>query len=209
VDARLTFLEDRIATQRTHAEIWWSGWLTFYTFGAIFQGTRAMTAELPAEQADLWISAIKATGGSFRYLLQPYGGIQGLDEAGGAHLSASAKAARLHRAERILEHNADKTASGRAWYAHAINVGINLLGGVIVAIGFEDPAGGFLSAGIGTAVGEVSILTAPWEADDDLAEYRRRFGTGDVAESSPRVRGASPQWFIVPTSSGGSVGVVF
>jgi hypothetical protein len=170
VEARLAFLEPRIAAQRRHAELWWKGWLTFYSVGAVVQGVRASWETEPAERADLWISCIKATGGAIRYMVDPYGGIRGLDPEP-VGVWGESKAARLARAEDILQHNAETTNAFGPWYAHVINLGVNGTGAVIVGAGFDDWEQGLISAAIGFGVGEVAILTGPWEADDDLREY--------------------------------------
>lgn len=182
LEARLRFLEARICVQRSHAELWWGSWVSFYAAGALVQGTRAMLADAPADRADSWISAAKATAAALRYVLDPYGGVRGL-EPPAAGVGEASRRVRLAHAERVLAHNAERTEQARAWYAHAINIVVNVAGGVIVAAGFDEPAKGFLSAGIGVAVGEVAILTSPWEADDDLADYRQRFGGRPPADS--------------------------
>ncbi len=173
IEARLAFLEARIEAQRTHAELWWKGWLAFYAMGAVVQGVRASWAEDPAERADLWISSIKAAGGTIRYVVDPYGGIRGLEPSPAGWQEAPS--ARLLRAERILEHNAERTNAFGPWFAHLINLTVNGAGAVIVGAGFDDWKQGTISAAIGFGVGELAIFTAPWEADSDLAEYRTTF----------------------------------
>jgi hypothetical protein len=202
MSARLAFLEERIAIQRLHAEIWWGGWVTLYTGGAFYQGINALEEKDPATRADLWISALKATGGAFRYVLQPYGGIRGLDPIPG-----ESDALRLRRAETILEHNARMTEPGSVWYAHAANIFINSLGAVIISLGWHDPAQGWQSAAIGTVVGEIALITAPWEADGDLEEYRTRFDASEATTArSPR---APRGWFVAPQAGGVAIGGVF
>lgn len=174
IDARLDFLEARIATQRLHAEIWWKGWLAFYSIGAVVQGVRITWADSPAERADLVISSIKASGGAIRYLVDPYIGIRGLDPAPYGAWGES-KAARLERAEDIARRNAEQTNAFGPWFAHLINLGVNGTGAIIVGAGFDDWEQGLISAAIGFGVGEVALFTAPWEADSDLREYQAKF----------------------------------
>ncbi len=168
-DGRLAFVEERVEVQRTHAEIWWGSWLMFYTSGAIVQSVRAANADTAVDRADLWVSAVKAGGGVVRLLVQPYGGIEGLDEA------PAEPGARLAHAEAVLAHNADRTTPFGPWYAHLLNLGVNGAGAVIVGAGYDGWRDGLISAGIGFAVGEAMILTGPWEADDDLEAYRDLF----------------------------------
>lgn len=174
IEARLAFLEARIATQRKHAELWWKGWLAFYSVGAVVQGVRAAWAVTPPERADLWISFIKATGGTIRYLVDPYVRIRGLDPVPNGAWGES-RAARLERAENIARRNAEETNAFGPWFAHLINLGVNGTGAVIVGAGFDDWSRGLISAAIGFGVGEVALFTAPWEADCDWAEYQTKF----------------------------------
>lgn len=176
IDQRLAFLEERIATQHFHAQIWWESWITFYGVGVIVQSARAIESTDRAERADLVISAVKAAGGVVRYAVDPMKGIQSFEPIAG-----ESQAARLARGERILRENADETTPFGPWYAHLINFGINATGAVIVGAGFDDWEQGLVSAGIGFAVGEVSLLTQPWEAGNDLEEYEARFGEGKAA----------------------------
>jgi hypothetical protein len=201
IDARLAFLEERIDRQHTHAQIWWGSFLTVYTGGAVVQAARASIEEDRATEVDLWISSAKATLGAMRYLTNPYGGIEDLDPAPATPLTRAGKLARVRHGERILEHNAEAQAKNRAWYVHASNLGINLVGGMIVAVGFDDPQTGFVSAGIGAVVGEIAIFTSPWEPEGDLAEYRRGFGRGRVKAGSRRPNHA--EVVVRPTGSGG------
>ena len=150
--ARAEFLEDRLATQRSHATWWWGGWLGFYTAGAIFQTYRTVEATDTSTKGAQGVSAVKAVFGITRLALQPFGGYGEL--AGNPNLdglSTPELRARVDEGERVLVENVDKQSSSKAWYAHVGNVGINLLGAVIVATAFDDPAQGFIDAGIGVA----------------------------------------------------------
>lgn len=199
VDQRLAFLEDRIATQHLHAQIWWESWITFYGVGLIVQSARAIEATEPAERADLIISAVKAAGGVVRYAVDPMKGIQSFEPIAG-----ETQAARLARGERILRENADATTPFGPWYAHLINFGINGTGAVIVGAGFDDWRQGLISAGIGFAVGEVSLFTQPWEAGDDLEEYEAQLGERQRARGAPQ-----PQLRFVPMGAGGGLHLSF
>lgn len=169
--ARIEFLEARIKAQRTHAELWWEGWVSFYTIGAGVQLVRAAGAPTQAERVDQWIGFVKAIGALMRFSLDPYGGIRKLEPVPGGR--PESLDARIARAERILEHNASRTQAFGAWYAHVANFAINGTGTIIVGAGFDDWKQGILSGALGFGIGEVVLLTAPWEADDDLSDYRK------------------------------------
>jgi hypothetical protein len=198
-EARLAFLEDRIATQHLHAQIWWESFITFYGVGLIVQSASAVEATRPAERADLVVSAVKAAGGVVRYAVDPMKGIQSFEAIAG-----ESPAARLARGERILRENADATTPFGPWYAHLINVGINGVGAVIVGAGFDDWERGLVSAGIGIAVGEVSLFTQPWEAVGDLEEYEARFGGRKNVARQPRT-----ELRLIPAGAGAALRLDF
>jgi hypothetical protein len=207
VAERLAFLEDRIDTQRAHATLWWGGWLAFYSLGGVVQAGRATLETDRAVEADLWVSVVKAAGGVARFWAQPHGGIRGLEPAP-RQASFATQTQRLARAEAILEHNARRTHAFGRWYGHVLNVVVNGLGAVIVGVGFDDWETGLISGGIGVAVGEASFFTGPWEADDDLEEYRQRFGpTG--SGRGPRARGTPLRWSVLPTGGGAALRIEF
>jgi hypothetical protein len=174
LDERLAFLEARICRQRTHAEIWWWGFTTFYFIGGIYQGYQAFDADTRVDEADAMVGALKAVGGVLRLGMDPYGGIEAFEPM---YVSGDVAAMRreVARGEEVLRNNADTTHPFGPWYAHAINVGLNAIGAVVVGAGFDGWKEGLISAAIGTAVGEVQIFTGPWEADSDLDEYEEQF----------------------------------
>lgn len=174
VEARLAFLEASIARQRTHATIWWTSFVATYGLGLVVQSARAAETDDPAARADFTISSIKAVGGLVRLLSSPMGGIESFEPSAlGRTSDPGARVRMLREGERVLRHNAERTEALHVWYAHAINVGVNLAGALVLAIGFDDTSRAAVSGLTGIAVGELQILTAPWEADDDLLAYDR------------------------------------
>lgn len=184
LDDRLTFLEDRIATQHAHAEIWWSGFYGLYSAGVIAQTARAFDADTRADRADLIISVVKSVGGVARFLATPNGNIEPFPVPDRA-LTLDEKRTLVAQGEHVLRDNAAATEMHLVWYAHVLNTAINAAGAFIVAFGFDDPVLGTTSGLIGTAVGELSFFTAPWEADNDLVEYQQRFQGAPVSAASP------------------------
>jgi hypothetical protein len=210
VSLRLEVAERLLERQRDYASLWWRGWLSFYSVGLVVQGTRATFEDDPAVRADLVISAVKATGGIIRYVAQPYLGIEGTEAIGPLPAGTLAeRRVRLARAEEILRENARVTDARRVWWAHLVNIAVNAAGGLIVAFAFDDPQTGFVSAGIGAAVGEVSLLTQPWQADDDWEDYRSHFSGERDPEETARFPARPPRVTISPGPFGGQLEVVF
>jgi hypothetical protein len=197
LDERLELLEDRIATQRLHAEIWWWGWTAFYGGGAIAEGSRSIIETDNGQRAVHFANFLKATTFTLRLFLEPVKGIQELEPAPARQLSYSERMARLRRGERILAENALHTQPFGPWFAHLINAGVQGLGVVIVGAGFDEWEDAAIYGTIGFAIGEAAILTQPWEADGDLEEYWGRYGKGDG-----RAKQSAFSWTIKPYAGG-------
>jgi hypothetical protein len=191
--ARLRFLEERLDARRTYADWWWKGWTGFYGIGTVVETVQAATEDDEGKQADYAVSAGKAAFGTVRLALYPPTARQGADPIRAVPLGGpGACRERLDVGERLLRENAHESESRWDWKRHLANVGINVAGGLIVAEGFDE-SDGWISAGVGIAVGEAMTFSHPWEADDDLAEYQRRF----EGPAAPRV-----SWHVLPWQGG-------
>jgi hypothetical protein len=82
-------------------------------------------------------------------------------------------------------------------------VGLNVVGGVIADEAFDAQRRGWISAGVGIAVGTAMILSHPWQAAGDLAEYERRFPASGVPADPPT------SWRIVPWPGGAALALRF
>jgi hypothetical protein len=181
--ARYAFARDAVETSRVHAETYWLGWILFYAVGAHVQAVRAGVADERGPRADLVVSTVKAVGGVVGLAVRPNLGIR--DSSSFERMPANTPAerrARLREAETIMIYNADKLDNRYAWYRHALNVGVNGAGALIVGLGFDDWRSGLISAAIGVAVGELNIFTQPWQPESAIEDYQRRFGALKGAE---------------------------
>jgi hypothetical protein len=182
---RLTFIEDRLELRRPYAKYWWMGWTGFYGLGMVIQSAQAPFEGDDSRQADLVVSAVKASFGVTRLLLWPPTAKAGADAMRVVEPTDESQCReRLRIGEELMRKNARESESRWDWKRHAANVGINVAGALIVAEEYDDPWRGWRSAGIGIAVGEVFTFSHPWKADDDLAEYEEKFGTS--ADLQPR-----------------------
>jgi hypothetical protein len=182
---RLTFIEDRLELRRPYAKYWWMGWTGFYGLGMVVQSARAPFEGDDSKQADLVVSAVKASFGFTRLIFWPPTAKAGSDAMRVVEPTDEAQCReRLRIGEELMRKNARESESRWDWKRHAANVGINVAGALIVAEAYDDPWRGWRSAGIGIAVGEAFTFSHPWKADDDLAEYEAKFGTS--ADLQPR-----------------------
>jgi len=173
---RIRFIESRLEQRRTYADYWWKGWTSAYGVGTVVESVRAGLEDHRGRRADYAVSAGKAAIGTTRLLLYPPSARLGADPMRVIEPVDDASCReRLEVGEALLKKNAEESDSRWDWKRHAGNVALNVAGGIIVAEGFDEGRG-WTSMGIGIAVGEVMTFSHPWHADDDLAEYERRFG---------------------------------
>lgn len=173
---RIRFIESRLEERRTYADYWWKGWTSAYGVGAVLEGVRAGVEDKTSRKADYAVSAAKAAFGTGRLLLYPPSARVGADPMRAIDpVDDAACRERLAVGEGLLRENAKESESRWDWKRHLANVAINVAGGLIVAEGFDDDRG-WTSAGVGIAVGEAMTFSHPWNSDDDLADYERRFG---------------------------------
>lgn len=169
--ARLRWLVERLESRERYADWWWRGWIGFYGLGVVIQSASAGIEDDTGERADLVVSAVKALGGVTRlYFSRPLARL-GADPIVGDTASCHD---RVRKGEELLRQAAAESERRYDWKAHLSNVAINAAGGVIVAEGFDEDDG-WISAGVGIAVGEVMLWSHPWTGRSDLEEYRARF----------------------------------
>jgi hypothetical protein len=202
--ARLRFLEERLAGGQTYARWWWGGWLGFYATGTVVQSVRAGLEDEGDGRADYTISAVKALIGTTRLLVARPQARLGAEPLLALPLDEPAHcAARLGVGEETLLQNAKEADARWDWRRHAFNVGLNVVGGVIADEAFDAQRRGWISAGVGIAVGTAMILSHPWQAAGDLAEYERRFPASGVPADPPT------SWRIVPWPGGAALALRF
>jgi hypothetical protein len=205
LQARADFLEQRLTTQRGHADAWWWGWSLFYGMGAVVQGVRATDADNDADKADRIIGSVQSSAALIRLLAQPHAGIEGAPEAPRRPRTQEELEDYVQKGERALAANAEATNAFGPWYAHLINLAVNGAAGLFIGLRYNAWDKAALSTGIGLAIGEVNILTAPWEADDDLEEYQQRFG----ARPGMPTAAAGPSLMLAPAPGGLGIGLRF
>src|SRR5262249_55010010 len=177
VEQRLQFLESKLETERVYMDVWWEGWTIFYFLGGIVQATRASIETSDAHRADLLISTGKAFLGAIARVARRPKTIAAPEELGRLQESTvDGRARKLALAERLLLRNVKESHNRYSWIAHTTNVALNVVAGLTVWLGFHDGLLALQSTLVGVGVGEVQILSQPWNALVDLRAYQTRFG---------------------------------
>jgi hypothetical protein len=176
---RIHFIQGRLKKQMPEVMAWHVGWTTFYGLGLLVQSGRAVIATSDAEVADNVVGSVKAAIGVVARLARAPDTIKGAHEM--ERLPEDTPEQRAHKllvAERLLRRNAEECDRRYNLWAHGLNLALNIAGGLIIGLAYGDRDRALISAGVGIAVGELSIWSQPWRAKRDLTDYRRRFVTG-------------------------------
>ena len=197
VQRRLDYLEEHLDSGRDYAWYWWNGWTAFYSLGVVIESTRAGLADSAARRADDVVGAVKATGGVINLLRKPLQAKDGADAIRALpHSTPEDRRRQLVAAEDQLRANAEAAEGRYSWLRHAVIVGVNAAGAIIVGEGFGDRSRGWTSAGIGMAVGETMVWSQPWWPAQELDDYKRRFD----GDSGRRI-----SWHVAPTIGGAAL----
>lgn len=93
--------------------------------------------------------------------------------------------------ERLLSQGAEHELSSTAWYLHVGNVLLNVGFGLVLALGYNRWTPGLINAGVGIAVGEATLFTAPTHLVSGWDRYRQ-------GETPPKVT-----FHLIPTAGPG------
>ena len=177
MEERERFLDEAIAHNARLSRVWHGIWTAGYGLGFVVEAARAVSAKHHSPRFDLSYGAAKAAFGVAGRMARPVRAVFGPTPdqlyPGGSHAE---HAERLLAAEAMLRLDAKQNDNRYKWYGHAINVALNLAGGLVSGLVYHDWARGASSISIGIAVGEASIWTQPWQAKRAYKEYKKRYG---------------------------------
>jgi hypothetical protein len=190
---RILFIERRLENAQPYARRWWIFWTVFYGTGVIYSFVQGAMKDENGNRANSFVSGSKAIFGTARLMLSRHTAKQGADPMQELQVDSAAGCEEvLSVGEDLLRRNAQESRSRYSWKRHLANVGINVVGALIVAEGYGRRKKGWTSAAVGIAVGEVFTWTKPWNGSSDLEDYERKFNGGR----------APVAWNIVPTVGG-------
>jgi hypothetical protein len=179
-EARLRFLEGRLARARRHAKIWNRVWnYGFLAAGAGYAALAPLFDDPDQEsfQASLWVGAGKATVAGLFGLVRPL-------KVYSVKPRDSSVCARLAAAERAIALTARKERRMKGWRMWVAGFALNVAG--VAVLGYlghwQEAATSML---LGVPVGQIKIWTQPTVADDTLRAYR--VGRLPTTSTAPKV----------------------
>jgi hypothetical protein len=202
VDRRYAFIDAELESSRGPAQAWWTVWTASYsaaTLGGAGVALLATTHPLRVSSGVLAAKSILGVG-SLALTWRPLWGATAELHAMDA-TAPEARAARLARAQVLLERRAKAESIARGWVTQVASISVNLAGSAVLWFGYDLHRSALIEAGTGLAICEVQIWTAPRGAADALRRYR----AGDLTPRTER----QVSWSIVPWPGGGELRVSF
>ena len=208
VAQRLTFLQTRLDSGTAPANRWWYGWYTGWTALTVGQGAFALATTDPGLRADAAVGAVGSSLGLIPLALVPFPALHAAaDLRAMPDATPDERRKKLTHGERLLRESAASEVLRRKWFNHVLCGTVSTTVGLVLALGYDRPVTGVLSAVAGIALSEAQIFTMPTAAIDDWDEYRRTGGAGDVGR--PRRPEPGFSWFVAPLIGGAVMGGSF
>lgn len=165
---RLAFLSAQAATDDQAARAWSRDWLAACAALAVAQLVPLQLVDRPS-RPDLVVGAATSLLGVGLLLATP---LHVSDDAPTLRLAAAQPGCpSLATAEPLFLRDAAEEAQGRSALAHAGNVLVNLLAGLVLGLGYHRWTSAAVAFASGTALGELMLRTRPATLPDALSRY--------------------------------------
>ncbi len=195
--ARIDFIESRLADGQKHASWWWHGWMAVFVAGVVVESVDAGLERNTGKRADDLITVGESVLGIADLVFDPIVAREGVSRLREMPAGNDAQCAlHLAAAEETLRSAASQVEERTSWMAHLIELAINLGAGLAVSEGWGERATGWTSFGVGESLSEAQLWTLPTRPIDDLDAYRRTF------DSAPLVHTDSAGWHLAPGMGG-------
>jgi hypothetical protein len=171
--ARVEMIRNSLRRTERWSRVWYDSWIA--GFGTITLGTALLIPAFESRHDQIvWsISSASAIVGVLFVAANWPVAISESERLGRLSARSTDACALLVEAERALSRAADHQIANRKWYFHVLNVVYNLGVGLIIGLALDDWVNAAVNFGVGTALGEASILTLPMGSAKDLKRYRR------------------------------------
>jgi hypothetical protein len=170
---RLAFLTRVLGEQARKTQNWTLAWGATYGLLTVIQLAAVGPTE-PSARVDWYVGAFTSVVGAAFVLIDPpqvlNHGAEYVDRA--ARATPENTCALLEEGEQMLKDGASHQAFNTAWYSHVANVLFNVGVGLFLWLGYDRLVSGLVNFGIGAALGEATIFTAPTGLIDAWDSYR-------------------------------------
>lgn len=172
--ARLQFLKRELGSASVTSARWNAVWGPTYAVTAI--GQLVPVPWILQNDKIEWYVAAATSAVGLAWVLRESAEVV---EAGPAFVAKEGDVcALIVEGEALLARGAAHQAGVRAWYAHGLNLVINLAIGLGLALAYDKEVAGAVNVAIGAVLGEVTLFTAPKRLVSAWEEYQR----GGVSE---------------------------
>jgi len=191
VKERLSFIGNALYAGQPRAKIWWYGWISGYSAGAVVMGSLAavhwndkkldpLTQGKVSDRGfaeDMLVGGATFALGVGGLVIDPFVPANGPNRLRAMPDGTSEeRRLKLQKAEELLRDCARRERDGRGWVTHLLNLGANLAAGLVTVLAFNRPwSDGLLTFASGEAVSLLNIYTQPRRAISDLNNYEIRY----------------------------------
>lgn len=177
LNERLQVVETMLKHNEKAAQTWWYSWIGLYGGGTIGQGAVAYVTQDKNLRQDMIVGAGTTLIGLAGQVIFPVKSGYELTSADKINeLSYYEKLQKLLDDEGKLKYQSDRALSGRNWQTQAMNVAVNLTGGLVTWLGFKRPLkDGIINFATGMVISELQIFSQPTRAKKDYRAYCSKY----------------------------------
>ncbi len=213
MNERITYIQQALNDGESAGRLWWSGFTFVYGVAAGYQLNTGLKYEDKDRPANI-VGGTKSLLGALSLLIAPFPAAfapEKLRETPDDNLKA-----KLEKAESLLKASANAEKMGKSWMNHALSIGVNTAGALVIGITYNDylkdrdknPTEIALASLIsGIIVSELQIWLQPSRAIDDWNKYEQRYISGKISGSLNQ-KDHSHYVFAAPVITADSAGLV-
>jgi hypothetical protein len=186
-EVRLHWIDKRLHDDAARARIWAWTWRAGYSAVTIVEAARASVEQNTDSRAADIVGAVSSFIGVAANVILPLKVI-GDQRWWSKHYARSRSddpCALLNTAELLLIRDAESEAFGVGPLVHVGNFVINIAGGLVLGLAYNQWAAFAYTSLVGIGVGEIQVATQPTDAVEDLRLYRA--GQLDARPNPPRL----------------------
>jgi len=180
-DTRIRFIATRLAGGARKARAWAIGWGVAYGVASItlFAVTPAVSSGV---RTDMYVGGTSAAFGALTRAIMIPRVIRESRRLQRRLASGRTDCATVHAAEAALVRSAKSDRRGRGLVVRLGAIVYNVGVGLVLGLAFDRPVSGARQAAVGATVGQIMIVTQPFDAAKALDRYRdgRLVGTSSV-----------------------------